>query len=88
MLAELDYPPGDKTLIPLRDQVYAWLLARGKRLVLDGRVRTCASQEGNALYATLALGIADDRAEELASSLMAWQWPDGGWNCDKKSRNP
>jgi hypothetical protein len=25
---------------------------------------------------------ADPRAELLAYSLVAWQWPDGGWNCD------
>ncbi len=27
--------------------------------------------------------LADERTEELASRLVAWQWPDGGWNCDK-----
>jgi hypothetical protein len=47
-------------------------------------VRRCASQEGNALYALLALGLADGRADELALRLAGWQWPDGGWNCDKK----
>jgi hypothetical protein len=39
--------------------------------------------EGNALYASLALGLADQRSEELAARLVRWQWPDGGWNCDK-----
>jgi hypothetical protein len=53
-------------------------------LIINGRARRHASQEGNALYATLALGIADDRADQLASNLVRWQWPDGGWNCDKK----
>jgi len=52
--------------------------------VIDGRARRCASQEGNALYATLALGVADDRADRLAANLVRWQWPDGGWNCDRK----
>lgn len=29
------------------------------------------------------LGLADDPiAMKLASSLIEWQWPDGGWNCD------
>lgn len=82
-LADLEYPPGDPALFPLRDQVFDWLLVRDKPLTLEGRVRTCASQEGNALYATLALGIADERVHELAVRLMIWQWPDGGWNCDK-----
>jgi hypothetical protein len=53
--------------------------------VIDGRARRCASQEGNTLYATLALGIADERADQLAANLIRWQWPDGGWNCDRKT---
>jgi len=85
-LAELHYPPGDATLIPLREQVLGWLLSpvhtRSVKAV-QGRIRRCASQEGNALWAMLALGIADDRADELAARLIRWAWPDGGWNCDK-----
>jgi hypothetical protein len=46
-------------------------------------VRRCASQEGNALFYLLALGLADERTDELAARLVQWQWPDGGWNCDK-----
>jgi hypothetical protein len=101
-LAEIGYPPGDASLLPLRDRVYArWLsqahtrervvdreAARYKSHpgvpVIDGRPRRCASQEGNALYATIALGIADERADQLAVNLIRWQWPDGGWNCDRK----
>jgi hypothetical protein len=86
-LADLNYPAGDEELLPLRDQVYEWLFSSSHRndiRVLDGRVRRCASQEGNALYSTLALGLADERALELAESLIAWQWPDGGWNCDRR----
>jgi hypothetical protein len=51
--------------------------------VMQGRHRTCASQQGNALYAILKLGLEDDRIHQLAERLMHWQWPDGGWNCDK-----
>lgn len=101
-LADIGYPPGDASLIPLRDQVYeTWLApahtrerivereaARSKSRpgvpIIEGRARRCASQEGNALYATLALGIADERADQLAANLVRWQWPDGGWNCDRK----
>jgi len=50
---------------------------------IRGRYRRCASQQGNALLSTLRLGIADDRTANLAERLMHWQWPDGGWNCDK-----
>jgi hypothetical protein len=53
--------------------------------IIDGRARRCASQEGNALYATLALGLADGRADRLAANLVRWQWPDGGWNCDRRA---
>jgi len=85
-LADLGYPPGDENLVPMREQVLKWLLsedhARSIRTI-DGRVRRCGSQEGNALHAMLALGLADERADELARRLIAWQWPDGGWNCDR-----
>jgi hypothetical protein len=31
------------------------------------------------------LGLAgDERVRALAQSLIGWQWPDGGWNCDKR----
>jgi hypothetical protein len=87
-LADIGYPPGDKSLIPLREQVYEWLFSEKHQKhikTIDGRVRRCASQEGNTLFSLLTLGLADDRTEELAERLIKWQWPDGGWNCD---RNP
>ncbi|RPI82713.1 MAG: hypothetical protein EHM41_17680 [Chloroflexi bacterium] len=86
LLADLGYPPGDRSLNPLFEQVYGWLLSEehDKRfLVLDGRMRRCASQEGNALFASLMLGYVNEGTHELARRLCAWQWPDGGWNCDK-----
>ena len=55
-----------------------------KYQTINGRVRRCASQEGNCYYYSLALGLADDRTEELAARLIKWQWEDGGWNCDKR----
>ena len=87
LLADLGYPPGDRSLIPLREQVFDWLLSEHhfQRIrTISGRTWRCASQEGNALYAMLTLGLADERCDELARRLAAWQWPDGGWNCDKK----
>lgn len=85
-LADIGYPPGDESLIPLREQVYKWLLSeRHEKSIktIQGRTRRCASQEGNALYYLHTLGLADSRTDELAGRLMKWQWPDGGWNCDK-----
>ncbi len=52
--------------------------------LMEGRYRRCASQQGNALYSILTLGIADERTDALAERLLHWQWPDGGWNCDRR----
>lgn len=51
--------------------------------VMRGRYRRCASQQGNALFSLITLGIADERADSLVERLLHWQWPDGGWNCDR-----
>jgi hypothetical protein len=53
--------------------------------VMRGRYRRCGSQQGNALWFLTTLGLADDRCDDLVKRLLHWQWPDGGWNCD---RNP
>jgi hypothetical protein len=85
-LADVDYPPGDESLRPMLEQVLGWLrsdIHRKHIVTIDGRTRRCASQESNALFAVLRLGLADGRAEDLARDLLHWQWPDGGWNCDK-----
>lgn len=87
ILADLRYPAGDPSLKPLLEQCYAWLLSKEHArhiLTINNRVRRCASQEGNCVYYSLALQLADDRTEELAMRLMRWQWEDGGWNCDKR----
>lgn len=91
-LAQLGHPPGDESLRPLLEQVYGWLLSP-KQLrppstaILPGqadRVRRCASQEGAAVWYSVLLGLADARTDELVARLVTWQWPDGGWNCDKR----
>ncbi|MBO3750718.1 hypothetical protein J5X84_31965 [Streptosporangiaceae bacterium NEAU-GS5] len=51
--------------------------------VMRGRHRAHASQQGNALWFLQVLGLADDRCAALAERLLHWQWPDGGWNCDR-----
>lgn len=97
-LADIGYPEGDAELAPLRDRVLdRWLDAhyyrevgadahrqRGVR-VINGRARRCGSMHGNALLALTRLGFTGERTAALAERLMHWQWPDGGWNCD---RNP
>lgn len=91
-LALIDYPPGDETLRPLTNRVYDWLRSRhfleppltaiypGQ----EGRVRHCASMDGNAIWYSVRLGLEDERTRGLVDRLIGWQWPDGGWNCDKR----
>ncbi|MGH2797539.1 MAG: hypothetical protein ACRDM0_07665 [Thermoleophilaceae bacterium] len=52
--------------------------------LMEGRYRRCASQQGTALRSVMILGIADEHADALVERLLHWQWPDGGWNCDRK----
>ena len=57
-------------------------LNRIHKRVIEGRTRRCATQDGLALWACRRLRIDDPRLDTLAESLVATQWPDGGWNCD------
>lgn len=102
-LADLGYPPEEREMIPILDQVINswlhpnalreshWKEAPPKRLskgngvpIINGRPRRCASQQANALFSALTSGLIDDRCHQLAECLMRRQWPDGGWNCDRK----
>jgi 2-amino-4-hydroxy-6-hydroxymethyldihydropteridine diphosphokinase len=86
-LADLGIPPGEKSLQPLMEASYAWLLGAGREQslrVVAGRTRRCGSIEGNAAWYSLRLGLADKRTDELVNRLLSWQWSDGGWNCDKR----
>ena len=92
-LAEIGYPPADQALLPRRDVVLAWQLSPAfsqppMTAVYDDqpeRVRRCASMEGNAIWSQVQLGLVDEeRTPLLVSRLLAHQWPDGGWNCDKR----
>jgi len=86
-LVELGLPAGHPAALRAVETVLRWLGAPAHRkriLTLEGRVRRCASQEGNALAVASRLGMAGNpRVRSLAESLVEWQWPDGGWNCDK-----
>jgi hypothetical protein len=89
LLADLGYPAGDESLVPLREQVYGWLLSdyHERRWVppVDGRSRIHAAQEGIAVWTLLTLGLADEGVERLVERLLTTQWPDGGWNCDRRA---
>jgi hypothetical protein len=88
-LVELGVPAGEPRCLAAAEQVLSWLTGTSHRAgvkTIDGLVRRCASQEGNALAVCCRLGLAGDpRVRLLAESLVGWQWPDGGWNCDKNA---
>ncbi len=91
-LATIDYPPGDEALRPLVRCVYDWLFSKHFQeppltAVYPGqedRVRHCASMDGNAIWYSVRLGVEDERTRSAVDRLIDWQWPDGGWNCDKR----
>lgn len=101
MLAELGYPRGDRELLPLREQVFDWLFSpshlgtahkragtyAGPIRKVGGRARMHASMEGSAIFYLLKLGLddSDGRIEALVERLLSAQWPDGGWNCDRRA---
>jgi hypothetical protein len=88
-LVELEVPRGDPRARAALETVLNWLTGpgyRGSRRRTDGVILSHASMEGNALAVACRLGMAEDaRARQLAESLVAWQWPDGGWNCDARA---
>ena len=87
-LVELGIPPGFRPAVKATDLVLKWLLGEAHLNnipKINGRYRRCASQEGNALAVCSRLGLAEvPRVVKLAESLVEWQWPDGGWNCDRR----
>src|SRR6266705_5337481 len=87
-LVELGIPSGFRPAVKATDLVLKWLLSEAHLNnipKINGRYRRCASQEGNALAVCSRLGLAEDpRVVKLAESLVEWQWPDGGWNCDRR----
>lgn len=84
-LVELAVPAGEPRAVAAAETVLQSLASPRRRIsVVDGLARACASVEGAALAVAARLGMADDpRAQRLAEWLVEWQWPDGGWNCDR-----
>jgi hypothetical protein len=87
-LVELGIPARDRLARAAYEDVLRWLHGGEHAASLRevaGRWRCHASQEGNALAVGARLGLARDaRVVALAERLLAWQWPDGGWNCDSR----
>jgi hypothetical protein len=84
-LVELGIPAGEPRAVRMAERVLDWLGAIDPPVV-DGLTRAHASMQGNALAVCARLGLAgDSRVAALAEALMRWQWPDGGWNCDRRA---
>jgi hypothetical protein len=86
-LIELGVPARHEGARRAADQALDWLdsPAHRKHRVIAGLVRRCASMEGNGLWAATRLGLVKDtRVRRLVDTLVDSQWPDGGWNCDRK----
>jgi hypothetical protein len=95
-LADIYYPQRDRSLIPLREMEYDWLFSRthietapfsksraGRAFDKD-RPRIHASMEGNAIFSLVRLGLYNAKTDQLIDRLINTQWPDGGWNCDRR----
>lgn len=85
VLADIGYPPGDKSIFPLIEQAltmyfpqeYFWTQKDQKTPI---RIHACVP--GNTIYYALKLGFLDKRIDRLAKVILENRWPDGGWNCD------
>lgn len=87
-LMDLDAPSDLPGIPEAIEPVLAWLTGKAHRRnvpIIRGLARRCASIEGNALAVAVHFGLATDpRSKVMAEGLVAWQWPDGGWNCDRR----
>ena len=87
-MVELGLPAGEPRALAALETVLDWITHPAHLAAMqpiDARPRSHASMEGNALAVAVRLGLADDpRVKLLAASLVSWQWPDGGWNCDQR----
>jgi len=88
--ADIDYPPGDRALVPYRDHVYRWLRRLEAQydgpLFIRDKYRVHGSFHANAVYASIVLGLATGETDTLLANLLRYQWPGGGWNCNKLPR--
>jgi len=88
-LVELGIPADYRAAVRATDGVLRWLTGGKGEYRMGGRKnglwRVHASIEGNALGVCSRLGLVENpRVKQLAQSLVEWQWPDGGWNCDDR----
>lgn len=85
-LAELHYPQGDPRIAPLFDRVHDWIDSNetAPEAPEHGRYRVHASMHGNVVWSAVTLGLDDQRVAGVVAQILKYQWPDGGWNCDRR----
>jgi hypothetical protein len=84
-LVELGVPASSRAAHAAAANVLRWIATPSTRMMIRGRERRHASMEGNALAVCCRLGMARDRRVAfLVQVLLRSQWPDGGWNCDRR----
>lgn len=85
-LVELGLTEADDRVVGAVNRVLQWLLGPERKTPqISGRYRQHASMDGNGLLVCCRLGMqSDPRVMALATRLAHWQWPDGGWNCDRR----
>lgn len=88
-LVELEVPSGEPRVMAAAECDLRWFStpqAVEPPPLVDGLYRAHGSMEGNCLAVCSRLGLAGDpRVRRLAEGLIAWQWPDGGWNCGMRA---
>jgi hypothetical protein len=87
-LAELGVTAAEPRAAAAADGLLDWILRgrqyRGGPVMIGGLARVDASIDGNVLAVACRFGLAEDpRTRRIAEGLISWQWPDGGWNCDR-----
>lgn len=84
-LVELAIPKDNPRTRKAAEEVLVWIsdALRNSKTKVSKFTRKHASVYGNPLGVFSYLGLAEDaRVKQIAESLVEWQWPDGGWNCD------
>jgi hypothetical protein len=84
-LVELAIPKENEQAHKAAEEVLVWLsdALRNSTTVVNRFTRKHASVYGNPVGVCSHLKLAGDpRVKLIANSLIQWQWPDGGWNCD------
>jgi hypothetical protein len=86
LMLPMDRPDMHAVLDAAIDRELSWIATVETQPFINGLYRTHATIHGNAVYAASRMGQAgDERTLQLVTHLLEWQWPDGGWNCDRRA---